>query len=299
LPFAIVVFCALSENAFAQAPEGAAIDSIGLLPDAIFFAGARVPIENWTVRERLLGEIRYYTRNQGVRNQIESYFARSAYYLPLMKNRFETAGLHPDYIYLSIVESELMPTARSRAGAVGLWQIMPNTGRECGLRIDGRVDERMSFGRATTCAIRHLERSDSIFRDPLLNLAAFNVGNAGVRRAQLINERLPFWELVFLKRNSRDFNNETERYPYRVIAMKLIMENPRRYFFRGYPIGNLETEVVRYEVPLRRRVTLIGLANELGVDPATFRELNGQFRNNLIPPGMVHFLLVPRRHARP
>ena len=77
---------------------------------------------------------------------------RGDYYEPFIRSVLRSYGVPTDLYYLGMIESAFLPTARSRAGAVGFWQFMPSTGRGVGLRIDSLVDERMDPVRTTRAA---------------------------------------------------------------------------------------------------------------------------------------------------
>jgi membrane-bound lytic murein transglycosylase D len=131
-----------------------------------------------------------------------------------------------------MIESGFRPTVRSHAGAVGMWQFMPATGRGMGLRIDTLVDERMDPVRSTHAAARHLRDLHRRFRgDWSLAAAAYNAGegriNRGMGRFGVDN----FWDLA----NRGDLAQETRRYVPRLYATTIIAKDPVRF---GYPAPN-------------------------------------------------------------
>ena len=259
-------------------------------PDSVYFAGARIPTENPMVRRKLMEAIRFYVGSTRDRERFGSYLIEMRYYGRYWDSVFSAAGLSTDYTSIPIVESAMNPRARSRAGAVGFWQLMRGTGRGCGLRIDARVDERRNLERSARCAIAHLLRSDSIFGDPILNLAAYNKGNSGVREALRMSGANSFYEAVFVKRDGA-FVTETMNYPYRVIAANLVRRNPELYFVRNIPEDPPSFNLVIYEA--RRATTIIEIARFFGVSAGIFLDKNPQFETNRVPPGR-YIIAVPR-----
>ena len=107
-------------------------------------------------------------------------------------NRF---GLPLELKYLAVIESELKPTALSRVGAKGPWQLMPSTAHVLGLKVNRRADERVNFYKSTRAAARYLKDLHREFKDWLLVLAAYNGGPKPVYRAIRKAHSRNFWVL--------------------------------------------------------------------------------------------------------
>jgi hypothetical protein len=97
--------------------------------------------------------------------------------------------------YLAVIESELKPTALSRVGAKGPWQLMPGTAHELGLKVNRRSDERVNYYKSTRAAARYLKDLHREFKDWLLVLAAYNGGPVPVYRAIRKSHSRNFWVL--------------------------------------------------------------------------------------------------------
>lgn len=111
--------------------------------------------------------------------------------------------------YLAVVESELKNKAVSRVGAVGLWQLMPETGRILGLKITARYDERKNDYKSSKAAAMHLRDLHKQFDDWLLAIAAYNCGEVPVNAAIRQSGSKDFWKLQsFLPRETRDYVNK-------------------------------------------------------------------------------------------
>lgn len=140
--------------------------------------------------------------------------------IPILKKN----GIPEDLIYLACVESTMNPRAYSPAKAAGIWQFIPSTGKEYGLEINDEVDERYNIDKATVAAAQYFKKALAKYNNNWL--AVFEAFNAGMTRitqqleAQNTNDPLDLY-LV----------EETQRYPFRIMAIKQILENPAAYGF--------------------------------------------------------------------
>ena len=146
---------------------------------------------------------------------VKSYIKKEDEFLQLMKRRsqgyfttIETVlckyDLPLQLKYLAIVESQLRPNAVSRVGAKGMWQLMPVTARELGLKVSGKYDERLQTYKSTVAAAKYLRDLYSVYGDWLLVLAAYNCGPGNVNKAIKKAGSRNFWALQqFLPQESR------------------------------------------------------------------------------------------------
>ncbi|ULQ53424.1 lytic transglycosylase domain-containing protein [Flavihumibacter fluvii] len=129
---------------------------------------------------------------------------KSASIFELMDAVFNKYKLPVELKYLAVVESELNPTAVSRVGAVGTWQLMPATAKILGLKITPKVDERKSVRKSTKAAAIYLRDLHTEFKDWLLVLAAYNCGPGPIYAAMKKSGSKNFWMLQkFLPAESR------------------------------------------------------------------------------------------------
>jgi membrane-bound lytic murein transglycosylase D len=149
-------------------------------------------IDYFTIKDR------EYTKN--VLGKLDLYFS-------LFERYFREYNIPDEIKYLAIVESGLNPKARSRVGAVGLWQFMPSTARMYGLRIDWYIDERMDPEKSTIAACKYLQLLYESFDDWELAMAAYNCGPGNVRRAiRRSGYKKKFWEIYrYLPRETRSY----------------------------------------------------------------------------------------------
>jgi len=191
------------------------------LPTELYFAGERVPLENFDTRESLMREllITTYMHSRTMLALLNSkrYFAQIE---PVLARN----GIPSDFKYLCVAESSLDPNAISSARAAGLWQIMPGTGTDYGLHVGPEADDRYDIAKATEVACRHLQKSKDRFGTWTMAAAAYNLGDAGVARRVDLQTGIDNYYDIWLP-------DETRRYLFRVLAFKLIFENPEAYGF--------------------------------------------------------------------
>jgi LysM repeat protein len=194
-------------------------------------------------RANILGDVRYdlpveanrwvemeldFLVNQR-REVIGQWLSRADKYRDFVQEIFASYGIPRDLHHLAMVESGYSPTARSHAGAVGIWQFMSTTGRGMGLRIDDVVDERMDPVRSTHAAARHLRDLHRDFRgDWALAAAAYNAGSGRINRGLGRYNVTNFWDLA----ERGDLAQETRHYVPRLYAVTIIGRDPARF---GYP----------------------------------------------------------------
>lgn len=126
---------------------------------------------------------------------LESIRSKSEKYFRIADAIFDRYGLPQELKYLAVVESELKMSARSKVGALGPWQLMPETARLLSLKVSRRYDERTQYYKSTIAAARYLKDLHSIFGDWLLVIAAYNSGPGKVFEAIKRSGSRNFWRL--------------------------------------------------------------------------------------------------------
>ena len=129
------------------------------------------------------------------RDYTQRILERENLYFPLFEKYLAQYGLPTDLKYLAVVESSLIPTAKSAVGATGLWQFMGPTAGDLRLRRDEWIDERMAPEKATEAACKHLRYLYGVFHDWELVLAAYNWGEGSMRRVMRRTGKKTFWDL--------------------------------------------------------------------------------------------------------
>lgn len=212
-----------------------------------------------------------------MRASIQESLERSGRYRPLIDRTLEKYNLPKGLAYLPVIESAYLPTLTSRAGAYGIWQFMPDTAREYGLRVDWWIDERADPERSTRAAAAYLRDLYNRFQDWSLALAAYNCGPNRVRRTLDDAGATTFWELI----DSGLLPKETRGYVPTFFATLLIASDPQAYGFElGKPVESDEREV-----ELHGPVSLSWIAEITGVDESRLKALNPALRRGVVPPG--------------
>lgn len=190
------------------------------VPMAIMIAGEQVLLDRIDMYERLDREMTQII--YGHSNLFLS-IKRANRYFPIIVPILRKNGIPEDFAYLAIVESYLSPTARSYAGAVGMWQFLKGTAKQYGLIVNDEVDERYDPAKSTEAACRYLKAAYAKYKHWPTVAASYNAGMGRISK-ELDRQ---------LADNSFDLylNEETSRYVFRFIAMKLILEQPKKYGF--------------------------------------------------------------------
>ena len=189
------------------------------VPESMEFAGEHVPLEDPDVYERMDREllVNTYWQSNGL-----LVFKRAAKYFPIIEPILKKNGIPDDFKYLAVIESGLT-NAVSPAGARGVWQIMAGTGKDNGLEVNDNVDERYHLEKATEVACKYIKQARDKFDSWTLAAAAYNAGNAGVSR-RLDDQKVDdYYDLLL--------GEETGRYLFRILALKEILQNPKKYGF--------------------------------------------------------------------
>lgn len=210
------------------------------------------------------------------RPHFQRYMARSHIYEPMMRQKLEAAGLPGDLVYLALIESGFNAHALSHAGAGGLWQFMPATGRMYDLRVDWWVDDRRDPIKSTDAAIAHLADLHRMFDgDWYLAWSAYNAGPGRVRRAMKSAGSKDFWTLA----RGRHLPVETANYPPKLLAAAILAKNAEAYDIVYKPQPRLAVEVVKVD----GAANLDLLAECAGVDVDTLKYLNPGLRRWATP----------------
>ena len=189
------------------------------IPEKLDFAGEEVPLHNPDIRERIDREllVNAYWQSNGL-----LLFKRANKYFPLLEPLLEKYGLPDDFKYLAVAESALEYKS-SPAGASGIWHFMKGTGLEYGLEINDYVDERYNLEKATMVAAEYLKKSKKRFGSWTMAAASYNAGVGGMNKQINRQKETSYYDLLL--------NDETSRYVFRIIAIKEIMSNPKKYGF--------------------------------------------------------------------
>ena len=201
--------------------------------DDLTFAGERVPLEMFNIRERYERELLstcYFHSNTML------LMKRSSRWFPVIVPILKKYGIPEDFKYLCVTESTLT-NAVSPAGAVGFWQFLERTGKEYGLEINKDVDMRYNVELETEAACRYFLKSYEKYHNWTLVAASFNAGTTRLNKFLKTQKVNNYYDLLL--------PDETERYIFRTLAFKTILENPEKYGI--YVSKNLEYQPLKYK----------------------------------------------------
>ena len=214
---------------------------------------------------------RYCSR---LRRTVSVMLGRSNFYMPIFEQALESYNLPLELKYLPVIESSLNPTAVSRAGATGLWQFMLATGKQYGLRVNSLVDDRRDPIRASYAAAQYLRDLYKIFGDWTLVIAAYNCGPENVNRAiRRAGGSMDYWTIYpYLP-------SETRGYVPAFIAANYVMT-----YYCEHNICPMLTNLPAHTdtVEVNRDVNLQQIADVCGTDLSMLRELNPQYRRDIV-----------------
>jgi hypothetical protein len=215
------------------------------------------------------------------RRDFTIWLRRAGRYLPFVRRILIENGLPGELTCLAMVESGFDPRAVSRAGAVGLWQFMPETARRYGLRVDGWVDERLDPGRSTVAASVFLRDLYNRYGSWDLVIAAYNAGEGRVSRAIYRTGCRDFWSLA----RRGYFTSETRYHVVKFNAALKILRNLDGYGFRNVELDAplcYEKADVHAGLSMGHVSALIGIPGQDGLDP--------ELLSSKIPPDRTHYL---------
>lgn len=185
------------------------------------FCGEKFPMDNFDVRQRLDAEL---LRNVYFHSSTILAIKRANALFPVIEPILKEEGVPEDLKYLAVAESNLS-NAVSPAGARGVWQFMKSAADQYGLEVNDEVDERYHLEKATRAACRYLRRQKEQLGSWVLAAAAYNGGPARISTEMQNQRARSFFDLNLAA-------DETMRYPFRIVALKEVMQNPEYYEYR-------------------------------------------------------------------
>lgn len=255
------------------------------LPNNLDFAGERVPIEQPDVYERLDREflVNTYWQSNGL-----LLFKRANKYFPIIEPILKRNGVPDDFKYLAVIESSLLDVV-SPSGASGFWQFMKPAAKDYGLEISDTVDERYHLEKATEAACKYLLKAKQLTGSWTMAAAAYNAGVGGMNNQATAQKTNDYYELWL--------NQETSRYIFRILAVKEIMKNPKKFGFH-FETKHLYNEVPTFTIMVDSSITnLTDFAKNHNI---TYKELklhNTWLRDRKLDnkQGKTYYIKIPKR----
>ncbi len=258
------------------------------IPEELDFAGEPVPLENFDVRESLDQELLINTYWQ---SHTMLLMKRANRYFPTIERILSENGIPEDFKYLPVAESDLL-NAVSPANAVGFWQFRKATAVESGLEVNDEVDERYHLEKSTQAACAFLSHSYELYGSWTMAAASYNVGRTGLNRQIGRQDERYYYNLLL--------NDETGRYVYRLLALKLIMENPEVYGFE-LDRSELYPPIPTYKVTVDGPVEdFADFARRYSINYKVLKIFNPWLRDNKLsnPKGKTYYISIPRKGYR-
>lgn len=239
------------------------------LPAVVSFAGEKMPLDRFYVKEALDREL---LSNAYFHSQTIRYMKIVPRYFPIIEPILKEYGIPDDFKYLAVAESGLNPRAISPARAVGFWQLMEGTAKDYGLEINSEVDERYHIEKATRVACKYIKNAYEKFGNWTMVAAAYNRGMNGINRQLERQKEDDYYDLLI--------TTETARYVYRIVALKLLLENPEKYNF-------YVPDEDKYQIIPTKKVEIKGsvsnfadYAKKQGISYKVFKDFNPWLREN-------------------
>lgn len=285
--FLLDFFYLRNEKALRQAPviitENERRISSPPIPEEIVFCGERVPLEDFDVYERIDRE---FLVNTYWHSATLLYLKRANRWFPVIEPILKRNGIPEDFKYMSVAESGIINIV-SPDGATGFWQMMPAAAKKYGLEINAEVDERYNVEKSTQAACDYLKDAYAKFGNWTLAAASYNMGLDGIEKQIARQKTKNYYNLLL--------NDETFRFIARIVTLKEIIKNPRKYGFYFtdkdlYP--EIETREIRVNYPIS---DFADFAKKYKINYKILKLLNPWLRDNFLKnkSQKTYFIKIP------
>ncbi|NHB95901.1 murein transglycosylase D [Photorhabdus stackebrandtii] len=237
--------------------------------------------DNYRVREQR----NYYLKNKSYLHDVT---LRAEPYMYWIVRQIKQRDMPMELVLVPIVESAFNPHATSRAKAAGLWQIVPDTGRNYGLTQDKWYDARRDVAASTTAALNLLQRLNKMFNgDWLLTIAAYNSGEGRVMRAMKENTAkgrpTDFWSLSLPR--------ETALYVPKVLALSDVIRHSDKY---GITLPKSNDQRALDQIDVGQQITLSQAAEMAGMSLTSIKAYNPGYKRGVTSPNGPHYIMLPK-----
>jgi membrane-bound lytic murein transglycosylase D len=243
---------------------------------------------DYSYRPEVQEQIRWLQIHQASINHL---IKQAAPYIHYIYEQTQKRNLPAELALLPMIESAYDPFKYSKAGATGLWQLMPGTASGLRLKIDWWYDGRRDIVASTKVAFDYLAYLNDFFtNDWLLAIAAYNCGEGAVQAAVDYNRRrgrpTDFWSLRLPA--------QTKIYVPKLLALSTIIRDPERFGMNLTPINNAP---YLKQINIGSQIDLNQAAKLAGVSETTIRKLNPGYRRWATDPDGPYALLIPVARA--
>ena len=274
-----------SQNIENKVPERNYTIYPAAIPDKLDFAGEDVPLDLIDAYESLDRELLV---NKYWQSQTMLFIKRANRFFPAIEPILRKYNVPDDFKYLPLAESGFM-NVTSPAGAVGIWQFLQGTAKDYGLEVNNEVDERYHLEKATEAACKFLIDSYNIYGSWTMAAASYNAGRTGINRQIGRQDERNYYDLLL--------NEETARYIFRILAIKLILSEPEKYGF--FASGkDLYPEVPYYEVTVDQTINSFAeFSKRYGISYKTLKYMNPWLRDTKLTSrgGKTYYIKIPRK----
>ena len=266
----------LASSAAAQPPQ---------VPESIRFAGQTITFDRPDLYERMDRELITFTY---MHTNSTLMLKRSNRIFHEVEPILEKNGIPDDLKYLMVIESNLDPASVSPAGAAGLWQFMAATARQYGLEVNSNVDERYNTEKATEAACKYLKDAYARYGDWMTVAASYNAGMGSISTKlndQREDSALDLWLVT-----------ETSRYMFRILAAKMMFEDPMSFGFHVTDADKYMYREPRKVVTVTDTISnLVAFAGEHGTSYARLKEANLWLREDKLNDSShkVYYIIIP------
>ncbi|MFH0866010.1 MAG: lytic transglycosylase domain-containing protein [Bacteroidota bacterium] len=255
------------------------------IPDSIEFAGEKVETNRFDVREGIDRELLVNTYWQ---SQTILLLKKAYRWFPVIEPILKLNGIPDDFKFLAVAESGLTNNLVSPAGAAGMWQFIKESAIQYGLEVNENIDERYNVEKSTLAACKYIKEAYVKYKSWTMAAASYNVGTGSLSKSIELQKATSYYDLYL--------NNETARYVYRIIALKLIMSNPKDYGFYLRLI-DMYPPIPTYTVEVDSSVkNLVGFAENYKLNYKILKEFNQWIRKSTLDnaSGKTYYITLPK-----
>lgn len=205
------------------------------------------------------------------KKKFQSILKDSAPYIYYIYTQTKIKHLPAEIALIPIIESEFNPNDHSNKGAIGLWQLMPQTARELGIKVNGNYDGRRNVIESTRAALAYFVDLGKFFKSNwYLAIAGYNCGQFKVRSVTRHLGTTNFWRLPLPR--------ETKLYVPKLLAVAEIISHPQKY---GVTIPVIGNKPFFTAVTVQKTVSLKSYANQHHINLATLKSLNPDYKSGI------------------
>lgn len=254
------------------------------VPEKVTFAGENIDLTRYDMYERLEREL---TTACYMHATTMLTIKRANRYMPIIAPILKREKIPADFIYLVAIESAFNPLAKSPAKAAGMWQFMAATAREYGLEVNNDIDERYNVEKATVAACKYLHDAYEKYGSWVDAAVSYNAGMQKVARERERQGVMSSLDMHLV--------DETSRYVFRILATKLLFENPAKYGFRiraNQLYQPIKTQTVEVTSTIDNLATW---ATKQGITYKQLKDFNPWLRTQTLPDksGKLYKIAIP------